>query len=332
MERSLTEIVRRHEALRTTFPVVQYNPVQVIASAAPAALSRFDLGAVPETEQAPALERLIDEESGRAFDLERGPLLRVTLVRFSALRHVLIVAAHHIILDGWSVGIFRRELAALYSMFASGSASTLPDLTVQNADFAIWQQENTPKEAFEAQIAYWQQQLKDLASPMRIPVARERPAVMSFDGARRHFELPATLADGLRAFSRRNGLTLFMTLLAGFQILLYRYCAETDIAVGTVVANRNRQELEGLIGFFVNTLVMRCNLDGDPTVRELLQRVKDTALAAYDNQEIPFASVVEALRPTRSATHHPLFQVAFNLQNTPKHTIELPELVLSQSR
>ncbi len=230
---------------------------------------------------------------------------------------------HHIASDGWSMGILVREVTALYAAFAAGRPSPLPELPVQYADFAVWQRSWLHGEVLESEIAFWRRQLAGLPPLLELPTDRPRPAVQSFRGAARPVRLPAGLTRQVEALGRREGATLFMVLLAGFQALLARYSGQDDLAVGTPVAGRNRVEIEGLIGFFVNTLVLRGDLAGDPSFRELLGRVRETALAAYAHQDVPFEKLVEELAPERSLAHAPLFQVMFALQNAPGGSLEI---------
>lgn len=332
LEQSVNEIVRRHEALRTTFATVDGDPVQVIAPTLAIELvvvELSELSGLPEAEQKAELQRVADNEARKPFDLACGPLLRMVLLRFGKQQSVLLITAHHIVVDGWSIGIFNHELADLYRVFCGGQPSPLPELPIQYADFAIWQRRWLQEENLDAQLDYWTRQLSDLPPLLHLPVAGPRPETESFRGGRQYFALDAHLSKELRVLSRRENVTLFMTLLAGFQTLLHRYTNRTDIPVGTPVANRNQAEIEYLIGFFVNTLVLRGDVDGNPSFRELLTRVRGVALAAYENQELPFEQLVVALRPERSLSYNPLFQVEFGLQNTPERTVQLPGLTLT---
>jgi amino acid adenylation domain-containing protein len=329
LEQSLNEIIRRHEDLRTTFPMIDGNPVQVIAAEQTAKLSMVDLSKRPEAEQQAEVQRLANDEARRPFDLSQGPLLRVALVKVGEKQNILLVAAHHIVLDGWSIGIFTSELAELYKAFSAGKPSPLPELPIQYADFAIWQHQWLRKEYLDAQLNYWTQQLRDLPPVLNLTVVNPRPEVETFQGARQYFNLGTHHSKQLREISSRENASLFMALLAIFQILLHRYSGQTDIPVGAPIANRNHEEIEQLIGFFVNTLVFRGDLSGNPNFLQLLRRVRDLAIAAFEHQEIPFEQVVEALHPERSLSHHPLFQVVFTLQNTHKQPAELPGLTIT---
>jgi amino acid adenylation domain-containing protein len=333
LERTLAEIVRRHEALRTTFGAAEGRPVQVIAAESPEpVLHHVDLTALPSESREAEAMRLAALEARRPFDLAGGPLFRVTLYRLGETDHLAMLVMHHIVSDGWSMGVMVREIAALYSAFAGGRAegvSPLPPLPIQYADYAAWQRGWLQGEALERQVSYWRKQLAGAPPLLELPTDRPRPAVQSFRGATRWFRLPAALSRELGALSQREGVTLFMTLLAGWQALLSRYSGQTDVSVGTPIANRTRAELEGLIGFFVNTLVLRTDLSGSPSFRELLGRVRETALGAYAHQDLPFETLVEAVQPTRDLKHTPLFQVMFVLDNSPRDPVVLDGLTLA---
>ncbi|HEX2569426.1 MAG TPA: amino acid adenylation domain-containing protein, partial [Polyangia bacterium] len=321
LERSLAEVVRRHEALRTTFVGHEGRPVQVLAPELDLRLDLVDLqDQPPELREARARERA-QEEVQRPFDLARGPLLRACLLRLGAEDHVLLVTLHHIVADGWSLGVLVREFGALYSAFSSGQPSPLAPLVLQYVDYAAWQREWLAGAVLERQLAYWKGQLGGrlpvLELPTDYPGPGARPPVQTFRGAQHVFTLPRPLAQALDGFSRRQGATLFMTLLAAFQALLQRYSGQDDIVVGTPIAGRTRAELEGLIGLFVNTLALRTDLGGNPTFRTLLGRVREVTLGAYAHQELPFEKLVEELEPERDLSRSPLFQVLFALQNMP---------------
>jgi len=315
LEQSLNEIVRRHEALRTTFASVEGQPIQIISPPEPFTLSIADLRQLPETEREPEARRLATEEARRPFDLAQGPLLRTTLLRLGEEEHVLLLTMHHIVSDGWSMGILFRELSTLYEAFSAGKPSPLPELPIQYADFAVWQLQWLQGEVLEAQLAYWRKQLAGAPSMLELPTDRPRPTVQTYRGDRQSVVLSKTLSEALKALSQGEGVTLFMTLLAAFKALLYRYIGQDDIVVGTPIANRNRVETEGLIGFFVNTLVLRTNLSGNPSFRELLGRVRGVTLEAYAHQDLPFEKLVEELQPERDLSRTPLFQVFFNMLN-----------------
>jgi amino acid adenylation domain-containing protein len=328
LEQGINEIIRRHESLRTTFRLVANQPVQVIAEQLTLRMPVVDLQTFPAAEREAKVLRLATEEAQRPFDIETGPLVRARLLRLSAEDYVLIFTMHHIISDGWSMGVLVNEMAALYKSYIEGQPSPLAELPVQYADFAEWQREWLTKENLERQLQYWKQQLGGEFPVLELPTDRVRPPRQSFRGAVRRFALSEELSAAIKSLGRQEGATLFMTLLAAFQSLLYRYTNQTDILVGTGIANRNRAEIEGLIGFFVNTLVLRTDFGGRPTFRELLRRARDLTLGAYAHQDLPFERVVEELQPARDLSRNPIFQVSFALQNAPLQELELPGLVL----
>ena len=325
---SLNEIVRRHESLRTTFNYVSGQPVQVIAPNLELSIPVADLSDLHrEVREAEAL-RLSQHEAQRAFDLLSGPLIRTLLIRLRGDDHVLVLTMHHIISDGWSQGVLQTELGALYEAGVTGRQSPLPELRIQYADFAQWQRGWLQGEELERQMAYWREHLNGAPASVDLPADRARPPQMNYRGSTFLFELPAELSESLTALSRREGVTQFMTLLAAFKALLWRYTGQSDILVGTPVANRNREELEGLIGFFVNTLALRTDCSGDPAFRELLHRVREVSLGAYAHQDLPFELLVEELHPERDLSRNPIFQLVFDLQTAPAHTLELTGLTL----
>lgn len=335
LEQTFNEIVRRHETLRTTFIVLDGLPLQAIpaesCAIAPSLTIPFsvlDLQQLPDDEQEVKAKSIITAEIERPFDLSSGPLLRVTLLVLSKTEHILLLNMHHIICDDWSMGVLIRELGTLYAAFAQNQPSPLLELPLQYADFAHWQREWLQGEVLQTQLAYWREQLNDI-SILHLPTDKPRPAIQSYQGATQFLELPLKLIDALEKLSQQESATLFMTLLAAFQTLLYRYTHQEDIAVGLPIANRNRSEIEGIIGFFVNSLVLRSNLSGNPTFRELLGRVREVTLGAYSHQDLPFEKLVEELHPERNLSHHPLFQVVFGFQNAPMSALELPGLVPS---
>ncbi len=308
---SLGALVRRHETLRTTFAERGGEPVQVIHAPAPVALPVVDLRGVRSAEREAG--RLAAEEALRPFDLARGPLLRGALLRLGGDDHVLCLNMHHVVSDGWSMQVLVREVSALYDARSRGGAVVLPELPVQYADFAVWQRAWLAGETLEAQIGYWKERLRGAPPLLEIPTDRPRAVEQSPRAASHPILLPAGLSQGLRELSRREGTTLFMTLLAGWQALLGRYAGQDDVVVGTPIAGRGRREVEGLIGFFVNLLALRADLSADPTWTELLGRVREAALGAYDHQELPFEKLVEELEVERSLAHSPLFQAVFTL-------------------
>jgi amino acid adenylation domain-containing protein len=316
LEGCVNEIVRRHESLRTTFGTADGEPVQVIASSLNIPLAVEDLRAISGEEREKHLRLRITEDSRKPFDLAAGPLLRTSLYRLGNTEHVFLIVLHHVISDGWSIGIFLRELTALYTAFACGQPSPLSPLPIQYPDFAEWQRGWLQGEVLKKQVAYWKEQLADLPV-LNLPTDRPRPAVQSYCGAHHAVTIPRPLTSALNALSQRSGVTLFMTLLAAFQTLLHRSTRQEDIVVGAPIAGRNRGEIEGLIGFFVNSLVLRANCSGEPTFLEFLKRVHRTALEAYAHQDLPFEMLVEELQPERQLSRNPLFQVTFQLFNAP---------------
>ncbi len=327
LEQTFNEIVQRHEALRTNFVMVQGQPVQVINPTLKISLPIIDLRQLPQAEREIQARQLTTQEAQRPFNLSTDSLLRVTLLRLDETEHILLLNMHHIVSDGWSMGVLIGEIAALYTARRSNQPSFLPKLAIQYADFAQWQREWLQGEVLETQLAYWQKQLNGI-SMLNLPTDT-RPAVQTYQGARQLLQLPKSLSEALETLSQQEEVTLFMTLLAAFKILLYRYTQQEDIAVGSAIANRNRSEIESLIGFFVNSLVLRTDLSGNPTFRELLSRVKEVALGAYAHQDLPFEKLVEELHPERNLNQNPLFKVVFALQNAPMSALELPNLILS---
>lgn len=315
LRRSLNEIVRRHESLRTTFPTVDGNPVQAIAPSLTLDLPVIDLARLPAAEREEAALRLATDEAARPFDLSSGPLIRTTLLHLGPARYYFLLTLHHIIADGWSMGVFSRELTANYLAFSTGMPAPLGELEIQYRDFSAWQREWLESGARQEQLDYWKRQLADL-SELQLPGDRPRPHAANFRGDYFTVALPGDLTEKLKRLSRETDCTLFMTLLAGFKAVLARYARQEDIVVGAPIANRNRKEIEDLIGFFVNSLVLRTSLEGDPTFRELMARVRKTSLDAYANQDLPFESLVEELQPERDLSRNPLFQVTFQLINT----------------
>ncbi|SCX63279.1 non-ribosomal peptide synthase domain TIGR01720/amino acid adenylation domain-containing protein, partial [Nitrosospira sp. Nsp1] len=341
LQKSLAEIVQRHEILRTTFDAVDGQGVQIIAPPSAPALTIIDLrhplgdetrkantGAPNEISNEASSEtsnktanEIIRTDAETPFDLARGPLLRTTLLRINDSDQILVMTMHHIVADGWSIGILKRELQALLAAYADGRPSPLPELPIQYADFACWQRSALQGDPLNGLFAYWQKHLEDAPRQLVLPSDRPRPAVQTFRGASLSASLPAGLTAGLRALSQREGATLFMTLLAAFGALLSRYSGQSDLVIGTPIANRTRSELEGLIGFFVNTLALRLDLSGDPSFTALLERVRTVATEAYAHQDLPFEMLVARLAPARHLSHTPLFQVMFALENLPQETL-----------
>ena len=332
LEHALQALVTRHEALRTTILDGDGGPLQMIVPALRVVLPVTDLGTVPEGERESEARRLAIAEARAPFDLARGPLLRARLLRLADQEHMLLLALHHIVSDGWSMGVLMKELAALYNGFAAGTPATLPELPIQYADYAVWQRRRLQTDVLDRQLAYWKQRLAGAPPVLELPTDRPRSATTSRHGARVTLAIPKSLTDQLNTLGRREGATLFMTLLAAFKILLARYSGQEDIVVGTPIAGRTHTELEGLIGCFLNTLVLRTDLSGDPSFRELLARVRETAVGAYANQELPFERLVEELQPVRSLGHNPLFQVLFQVGGTPAEALKLDGLEVGRMR
>ncbi|HEX8139754.1 MAG TPA: condensation domain-containing protein [Pyrinomonadaceae bacterium] len=316
LEQSLNAIVQRHEILRTTFPACHGKPVQRIASSMMLTLPVVDLRHIPEPYRAEQAAQLAAEQARRPFDLASGPLLRTRLLRLSEDRSVTLIALHHIIFDGWCTSLLVQEMMALYAAFSRGQPSPLPELPIQYADYAVWQREWLQGEVLERLLSYWRKQLQGL-SPLELPLDHPRPPVFRYRGARKTLPLSKDLTQALHTLSRQQNATLFMTLLAAFKTLLYMYTGQDDIAVGTSLANRTRAETAGLIGSFVNMVVLRANLAGDPSFLELLRRVREVCLSAYAHQDLPFEKLLKELNPQRDPSRNPLYQVVFQMNNTP---------------
>jgi amino acid adenylation domain-containing protein len=319
LARSVGEIVRRHETLRTSFRVEGGVPVQVVSPAADPLLGLLDLAGLPAAARDREVLRLARSEAGRPFDLTRGPLARMELARLGDADHVLVLTCHHIVSDGWSLGVFVRELAVLYRAFSEGRPAPLPEPTLHYRDFARWQRGWLQGDVLAAQLAYWRRKLAG-APRLRLPTDRPRSTAQTTRGATLPLRVAAPVASALRALCGQEGATLFMGLLAGFKVLLRACTGQDDVVVGSDIAGRSRRELEGLIGFFVNSLVLRTDLGGDPTFRVLLARVRETTLGAYAHQDLPFPRLVEELRPERSRSRNPIFQVKLSLQNFPRQS------------
>ena len=335
LERTFDEIFERHEILRTTFPMIGDQPVQRISEHLSFSLPLIDLTGLADHQKESETGRLADRAAQEPFDLAESRLLKVALVRLAERSHVLLVTMHHIISDGWSMQVLFKEIVTLYGSFADGKESPLERLPFQYVDFAQWQRQWLQGEVLQEQLAYWRKQLGGRAIPssLDLPYDHPRPAIQSFEGAQQYFTLSPTTTEALKSLSRQSGVTLFMTLLAAFKTLLYRYTGREDIVIGSPIANRRWTEIEALIGFFVNILVLRTNLSGNPTFKELLHRVRQTSLDAYVHQDLPFEKIVEDLHPERDLSGHtPLFQVSFALQNTADDSREVPGLTLKMLR
>jgi amino acid adenylation domain-containing protein len=331
LQQSFNEIIKRHEALRTVFKSVNGRPLQMILPSMIIDVPIVDLQKMSSAmDRDSQIRHLCAAEAQRPFDLASGPLLRVALMRLSENEHLLLLTLHHIVFDGWSVGILARELSALYEAYSNGQPSPLPELSIQYADFSHWQREWLQGKVIEEQIAYWKKQLKGLPT-LELPTNRPRPPAQTLRGARQSFVLSKELSAALKRLSNQHGVTLFMTLLAAYQTLLHRYTGQNDIMIGSPVAGRSRRELEHLIGFFLNMLVLRTDLSGNPTFRELLARVRGICLDAYEHQDLPFEKLVEELSPQRTMSHTPLFQTSFALQNTPTFPLKLTGLAVEEA-
>ncbi|HET6978724.1 MAG TPA: condensation domain-containing protein [Pyrinomonadaceae bacterium] len=325
LQKSLSEIVRRHEVLRTSFTFIGDQPMQVINPPSEWSLPVEDLRVLPDELREAEVLRQSTDETRQPFDLGRGPLLRVRLLRTGEQEHVILFTMHHIVADAWSSGVLVDEVMALYGAYAAGRSSPLPELPIQYADFALWQREMLTGETLDGLLGYWQRQLQGVAQ-LKLPSDRPRPAVTSYRGASESVFIDETLTSSLKSLGQQEGVTLFMTLLAAFQTLLYLYTKQTDIVVGTDIANRTRAETERLIGFFVNMLALRTDLSGNPTFREILKRVQQVTVDAYAHQELPFEKLVAALNLERELNRFPIFQAVFVLQNAPVRMLEISGL------
>ena len=327
LEASLHDLLVRHESLRTTFTIIDGQPAQVIAPVSHVPLPVVDLREFAEPDREAEVTRLIQETASQPFDFTTGPLWRTTLLHLNADEHIFLVTLHHIITDGWSMGIFWRELTALYAANLNGKPSELPPLPIQYADYAVWQREWIQDDVLAEQLQYWHAQLADAPPSLDLPADAPRPPHQSYQGMRKSFSVTPSLTKKLKRLSQKEGVTLFMTLLAAFQILLWRYTGQRDVLVGSPTAGRTRTELEGLLGFFVNTLVLRTRFKGQPTFREVLRQVRETCFAALKYQDLPFEKLVEVLQPVRDPSRHPIFQVMFQLyQGEPISSLTLSNL------
>ncbi|MBW4619917.1 MAG: LLM class flavin-dependent oxidoreductase [Cyanosarcina radialis HA8281-LM2] len=327
LEQSFNDILQRHEALRTTFANKDGQPVQIVRSNLVLTLSVVDLRELHDSDK--EVERLAVEEARRPFDLTVAPLMRASLLWLSEAEYVLLLTMHHIVSDGWSMGVLLKELAELYEVRSMGMPTTVLALPIQYADFALWQREWLQGEVLDRQLAYWRQHLGGNITILDLPTDRPRPAIQTFTGKKLALSISPSLTEALEQLAQREGVTLFMTLLAAFNVLLHRYSSQDDILVGTPNANRNWSQTEELIGMFVNTLVMRTDLSGNPSFRELLKRVREVTLDAYAYQDLPFEKLVEALQPERDLSRNPLFGVWFSLNNSPMPPMKMHGLTLN---
>ena len=314
LAQSLTEVMRRHHSLRTRFLSHGGEPLHDIAPALPLPLPVVDLSPLPDPHRQTLLHQLAEQEARRPFRLQQGPPWRARLLRLDPQLWVVLVTVHHMVADGWSLGLLLDEVVQSYAAFQRGLPLPLPELELQYADFALWQRQWMQGEVLQRELLHWRQRLHDCPA-LTLPTDHPRPALQSYRGARLPLHIDAPLCHDLKDLSRRHGTTLFMTLAAAFALLLSRYSSQSDFAIGTPIANRNRKEIEGLIGFFVNLLVLRLDLSGRPSFQQLLQRVREVCLDAYAHQDLPFEKLVAELQPARDLSRHPLFQVAFGLEN-----------------
>ena len=328
LQDAINEVVRRHESLRTTFSVVDGQPLQIVAPPQPLSFPLKDLRGIPEDRRQAEMLRLSLEEGRRSFDLKSGPLMRVLLLRVADQEHILVLTLHHIIFDGWSLLVMLREIAQLYAAFSQRRPSPLPALTIQYADFASWQRDWLKGDVLQSHLAYWSKQLGGELPVLELPSYKSRPAVQGVAGAAQQIHITPELTRALREYSRRKDVTLYMTLLAAFNVLLFRFTGQKDIVVGSPIAGQNRAELENLIGFFVNTLALRTDLSGEPSFNELLMRVREVCLGAYAHEDVPFEKIVEDLQPERNLERTPIFQTFFVLFNTRKQSLQFPDLTM----
>ncbi|OYV21526.1 MAG: amino acid adenylation domain-containing protein [Methylococcaceae bacterium NSP1-2] len=329
LQQSLKAIVARHEVLRTYFAEQDAEPIQVIKASMPFECPLIDLSALPQPQQHSESQAILQTEENKAFDLKQAPLIRALLIKLSAQQHILLVTIHHIVSDGWSMGVFRQELAAFYAAFSQNKTAELPELPIQYADYAVWQREWLQGEVLEKQLSYWKSQLAEL-TVLELPTDKPRPKQQSYQGTKAAIHLSADLTQGLKTLSQQQNVTLFMTLLAAFQVVLHRYSGQEDIVVGTAIAGRNRQELENMIGFFVNTLALRTDLSGTPSFEQLLSRVRAVCLDAYAHQEMPCEKLVAELQVQRDMSRNPLFQVLLVLQPADQQDVDLTGLTVNK--
>ena len=328
LERCLNEIVQRHEALRTCFPSVGGMPTLVIVPNLLVKIQSRDLSNLSDEKKDDEIHRLTAQDACYIFDLAKAPLVRLTILQLNPEHHIALLTIHHIVSDGWSIGVFIRELVILYNAFIQGDPSPLPELTIQYSDFSVWQRQRLQKGDLDTQIQYWMKKLADYPLSPQLPTDRPRLAIPTFRGARYPVVIPKILSDAVISFSRNENVTLFMTLLSVFQVLLYRYTGQEDIIIGSPVSNRNLADIEPLIGFFVNSLPLRTDLSGNPKFRELVRRVRETVVGGLSNQDVPFERLVDELHIERDLSRNPLFQINFALQNAPRDDLNLLGLLV----
>jgi amino acid adenylation domain-containing protein len=315
LRKAVRELVRRHETLRTAFSYIDGQPMQVVSPSAEVQLSELDLSSLPETDREREWSRIVHEQSRRPFDLSQAPLLRVTIIHKSATQHDLLVVIHHIIADEWGMGLIHREIAQLYDDFSRGQFSSLAELPIQYADFACWQRNRLQGEVLEKQLAYWKNELAGAPTVLELASDKPRPAIQSFRGATQFFHVPLNVSESMKSLGRQEQATLFMTLLASFMALLYRYTGQDDVLVGTPVSLRTLGETENLIGYFLNTVILRAQFKNGMSFRSLLQQVRERALGAYAHADLPFNHLIAELSPARDLSRSPLFQVMFVLHD-----------------
>ncbi len=328
-ERTFSEIIRRHEILRTVFPTIDGEPVQVIGEPFELKIPVLDLRDLNAAAQKRKIEAFVIEEGQRPFDFEHGPMLRVTVLKLKEDEHLLVSTEHHLVHDGWTQGVMLKEFIVIFTAYLNGEPSPLPELPIQYADFAIRQREYLHGERLKRHLDYWQKKLAGLPPLLELPTDRPRPPVISGRGTMKRLVLSAHLAAALRNFSKENDVTLFMTMLAVFKVLMFRYCGSEDLCIGTGIANRRVKELEGMLGMVINTIALRTQISGDMPVIDVLRRVKTTCLEAYEHQDTPFEKVVEVMRPERSLSYTPIFQVLYSFMDTPTGRLQLPNLELT---
>ena len=328
LEQVITEIVRRHEILRTNFQQIEGKNLQVIRPEINISLQVINLDQITAKQQLKNVERLINQETDKILNLSEDDLFQSTLYQLNQNSYILLLNMHHIISDGWSIGILLQELSTLYGAYLAGNKSPLPDLQIQYADYAIWQKEKFTSEIREKQLNYWKQQLADIPPLLELPTDKPRPPIQSFRGGIWEFSINSNLSQKIRTLTQQSDATLFMTMLAAFVILLYRCSGQDDILIGSPMAGRNRQEIQSLIGYFVNTVVLRTKLTGNPNFREILNQVRQVATDAHNYQDIPYNQVVEALNPQRNLSYNPVFQILFDLQHSLTDKLQLPGLTL----
>ncbi|MEH1828485.1 MAG: condensation domain-containing protein [Nostoc sp.] len=330
LKKSINEIVRRHEIWRTSFQIVNGQPVQIVASAFEIPLSIIDLQDLPNTKHEAEIQRLRLENYQQPFDLAQTPLLRLTLLQLKAREYVLLLTIHHIIVDGWSQGVFLRELSVLYEAFSRGKPSPLTEINIQYADFASWQQNWLQGEVLDTLLTYWKKQLGDNLPVLKLPTSRQLSKNQTSQEGRETLMISKTLSQEIKNLGDSLGTTLFMTLLGAFKVLVYCYTGGKDIVIGTDIANRNLIEIEDLIGFFVNQLVLRSSLSDNQSFSDFLQQVRKVCLESYAHQDLPFEKLVSALNPKRGLNQTPIFQVKFILPSTPTDTLEISDLTFTR--